>query len=87
MICYYLGTWWFQSIPGITLFPRNTKQYRNFKPLLLQNSPFVQLYPSASDLKGVENKALFSSSVAFLIMSVVTQKRRPFNAGFSRGNR
>ena len=30
---------------------------------------------------------LFSSSVAFVMMSAASQKHRPFNADFSRGNR
>jgi len=32
-------------------------------------------------------ESLFSSSVAFLIMLVASQKPRPFTADFSRGNR
>jgi len=32
-------------------------------------------------------ESLFSSSVAFLMMSVASQKRRPFNADFIRGNK
>jgi len=64
-----------------------------FKAHFLQNSPIVQLYISASVYKGVGNipasyfvkkKKPFSSSVAFLIISVASQKRRPFNADFSR---
>jgi hypothetical protein len=32
-------------------------------------------------------ESLFSSTAAFLIMSVASQKRRPFNANWNRGNR
>jgi hypothetical protein len=53
----------------------------------------VQLHTSASECKSVGNitrsnyvKSLFSSSVAFLIVSDASQKRRPFNADFSRVN-
>jgi len=70
---------------------------QSFKAYFLQNSPLVQLYISASIHKGVGNipasyfvklkKKLFSSSVAFLIMSVASQKRRPFNVDFSRAKR
>jgi len=59
----------------------------------LQNSALLQLYTSASNCKGVENipgshfVSLFGSFVAFLIMSVASQNRCPFNANFGRENR
>ena len=59
-----------------------------------QNSPFMQIYTCTSDYTGAGNipgrkiyQNLFSSFVAFLIMSVASQKCRPFNADFSRGSR
>jgi hypothetical protein len=47
-----------------------------FKLHFLQNSPLVQFC-----------KNLFSFSVTFLITSVASQKRRPFNVDFSQRNR
>jgi hypothetical protein len=74
----------------------NVEKYKTvylFMLRFLQNSPFVQLYTSASDSKCGGHipgshfaKAFFSSSVAFLTMSVASTKRRLFNADFSRGN-
>ena len=71
------------------------KTTQSFKAYYLPNCPLVQLYISASVYKGVWNitanyfvkNILFSSSVAFLMMSVASQKRRPFNADFSRAKR
>ena len=68
------------------------KRVQSSKLHFLQNIPLVQLY--TFDFKDVGNvprnhfiKNVFSSSVAFLIMPVKSQKRRPFSADFSRGNR
>jgi hypothetical protein len=55
-------------------------------------SPTVQLYTSAGDSKGVGThslkpfcKSLFSSSVAFLVTSVASQKHRPFHSYLTWG--
>ena len=60
------------------------KTVQPFKLEILQNSPLVQLYTSTSKCKGVGNisgshyvEALFSSSVAFLMMTVTSQKPIP----------
>ena len=67
----------------------NTTQ--SFKLYFLQNSYLAKVYTSASDRKGVGNvpfcESLFSSSVAFLIVSLASQKRRPCNIDFSLGER
>ena len=72
----------------------NTKKlyhisYISFKIVLLSNHTLL-----GSDCKGVRNitgshfvKALFSSSVALLIISVVSQQRCPFKVNFSQGNK
>jgi hypothetical protein len=69
------------------LLSENYKTVPSFKLHFLQNDPFVQIYTSASDCKGVRIlsvKNLFSSYVAFL-MSEAPQKRRPFKADYSTG--
>jgi len=70
-----------------------TQNSKSIKLHCLQNCPLVQLYTSTSDCKVVGNirwkpicESLFSSSVAFLITSLASQKRRLFSADFSRGN-
>jgi hypothetical protein len=72
---------------------RNTKHYSylsyiSFKIVPLCNCILLTAIVNISETFLVafyEN--LFSSSVSFVIMSVESQKRRPFNADFSRGNR
>jgi hypothetical protein len=65
------------------------KKIQLFKLCFLQNSPVLWVCTSASNCKGVENLPgshfvkVFSSSVSFLMMSVASQKRRPFVADFS----
>ena len=70
------------------------KTVQSFKLLFLQLCPHVQQYTSAGNCNYVGDipgshfiESLFSSSVALSIMSVASQKRHPFNADFSRGNR
>jgi hypothetical protein len=77
-----------QNVPEATLFLRNTKQYNHLSYISIKTAPLVQPYTYAGDCKGVGKisgshfcESLFSSSVAFLKMSVASQKRRPFNAG------
>jgi hypothetical protein len=65
------------------------KTEQPFKLHFLQNSPRAKLNISASDCKDVGSvqfcEILFSSSVAFLMMSVASQKRRSCNVDFSLG--
>jgi hypothetical protein len=70
------------------------KTVQSFKLPFLQNGSFMQLHTSASDCKVGGNipgsffaKAFFSSSVAFLMMSLASQKLRTLNADFNEGNR
>ena len=78
------------NILEITWFLRNYKKGQLLKLYFLQNSPTVQLHHSARCWKRSWKpfcESLFSSSVAFLIISVASQKRRPFNADFSPENK
>jgi hypothetical protein len=56
------------------------KTVQSFKLLFLQNSPLLQIYTSTSDCKCVETfleafyEILFSSTVAFLMMSLVLKR-------------
>jgi hypothetical protein len=47
--------WQLQNVPGINLYLRNNKSLQLFNVIVLQTSPLVQLYTSASHCKGVGN--------------------------------
>ena len=82
-------------IRGSFQFSRNHLIYekhqtlQSFKLHFLQNCPLVQLYTSARLCRCLKRfwnpffESLFSSSVAFLIMSVALQTRCPFSAASS----
>jgi hypothetical protein len=59
------------------------KTVQSFKLYLLKNNPPVQIYIAASESKVLEMflevvcESLFSSSIAFLMMSFASQKRLP----------
>jgi ribosomal protein L33 len=70
------------------------KAVQSYKLLFLQICPRVRQYTSAGNCKCVGDvpgshiiESLFSFSVALSIMSVASQKRHPFNAVFSQGNK
>jgi len=72
-----------QNVQKATLFLRNTKQY-NHLSYFLPNSPLEQPRTSAGDSKGAADtsgshfcESLFSSSVAFLMMSVASKSAVP----------
>jgi len=74
---------------------KKNETLQSFKLLLfVQICPQVQQYASAGnctcvgDIPGIHFiESLSSFSVTLSIMSVASQKRHPFNADFSRGNR
>jgi hypothetical protein len=75
------------------LISKKYKRVQSFKLHFLRNTPLVLLPLLPADVKMLETfldavcESLFSSTVAFLIMSVALPKRRPFNADCGRGNR
>jgi len=72
-----------QIIPGITSFLRNTKQYNLFSNSAFKIVSLCKHTLLPASVKFLET-ILFSSSVAFLMMSVASQKCRLFNVDFSR---
>ena len=72
-----------QIIPGITSFLRNTKQYNLFSNSAFKIVSLCKHTLLPASVKFLET-ILFSSSVAFLMMSVASQKCRLFNVDFCR---
>jgi hypothetical protein len=66
------------------------QKVQSFKIYFLYNSPLVQLHNSHRCWKRTWKQfceSLFSSSFAFLMMPLASQKRHPSNADFSPGSR
>ena len=79
LICFR-STLQLQNVPGITV--RMSEKYRTVKSLKLISFKIATVKRWKHYWKPF-CESLFSSSVAFLIMSVALQKRRSFHADFS----
>jgi hypothetical protein len=76
--------WWLQNVPGITLFQRNTKHLNNlsyisFKIVLLYNCILLLM---TVKMLGTFHESLLGCSIAFLMMSLASQKHHPFKCWF-----
>ena len=91
--CYYIFNtvrWWLQNVPGISLFLIIQNRKKNLSYISFKIVPLCNHTLLPETVKVLETplcESLFSSFVAFLMMSVASQKRCPFNADFSRQNR
>ena len=87
--CTQQNTWQLQNVPGIILFLKNTKQYNYLKYISFKIFLFCKCALLPAIVKALKHswkpfcESRFSSSIAFLIMSLGSQQRQPFSAYFS----
>ena len=87
------NTWQYEKVPGIILFLRNTKEYNHidcisFKILHFCNYTFLPTTVKVLEtfLEGILWKP-FQLFRRILNNAIASQKRRPFKADFSRGQK